>query len=459
MKRLVVMMALAAALPAWAQGPEDFKSKAHIATAEEDPLQRLVLPAEVYRDTRPDMADIRVFNGAGETVPIALGTEPERAREAQSSQPLPQFPVTSLDIAPEHVGVSIRMSDGTLVSVTGRNKPATTKRVAAYLIDASAVKLPMRALVLDWDPSGGSEVVRVRVEGSTDLRSWHPIAGPSQVVHLEQAGRTLEQPRVMLPRTQEKYLRLTWDGPALKLRSVRVEFEDRLKPPERKTVRVPGKRGDKDGEIVYDLGARYPVEAVRLLPAERNSVIPVTLEVEQGGGRSSSSGSTAAVTRAVFYHLVRSGTEIELPPMEIGRRSARKWIARIDPDSGAVGQALPDLEVQWRPAQLIFVARGDGPFDLAFGSSQAGPAYSSPATLIPGYEAHAEDALPLAHLGAIERNPLASSRMPEWMAGVPPRRFALWTILVVAVAALGYMAWRLRQSSPAPLEEGRDEGH
>jgi hypothetical protein len=438
MKRWIVAALVAAAWPAWADGPEDFSTRARIVTAEEDALQRLPLPPEVYRDARPDLADVRVFNAAGEAVPIALGTEPEQGREAQVSGPLPQFPVTSLDVTPEHTGVSIRMSDGTLVSVTGAHKPATVKRTAAYLIDASTVKLPMRALVIDWEPSPGNEVVRVRLEASSDLRTWRPLAGPVSIVHLEQAGHTLEQPRVPLGRTQEKYLRLTWDGPPLVLRSVRVEFEDRLKPPERMTSRVTGKKGDKPGEIVYDLGARYPVEALRLIPAERNSVIPATFVIDEGR-----SGTAPVVASGVFYDLRRNGQEVESQPLEIGHRAARHWIARIDPNSGAVGEALPDLEVQWRPATLVFVARGAGPFTLAFGDSFAKPTYSSPATLIPSYESHSEDTLPLAKLGAIERNPLKSKRYPEWMAGVPPRRFALWTILVVAVAGLGFMAWRL----------------
>src|SRR5256885_8093224 len=46
-----------------------------------------------------------------------------------------------------------------------------------------------------------------------------------------------------------------------------------------------GQRGEKPGEIVYDLGARYPVEALRLLPADRNAVIPVRFEIEEGGNK------------------------------------------------------------------------------------------------------------------------------------------------------------------------------
>ena len=452
--RGLAFVALLLLMPAaWAQGPDDYRARAPITTAEEDALQRLVLPPEVYRDARPDLGDIRVFNGAGEAVPIALGREPERAREAQTSGVLPQFPVTSLDIAPEHIGVTIRMSDGTLVTVKSRNAPAKSQRVAAYLVDASTIKLPMRALLLAWEPGTGSEVVRVRVEGSTDLRSWHPLAGPTAIVHLEQGGRVLEQPRVPLPRTQEKYFRITWEGATpLRLQSVRAEFEDRLKPPDRMTSRVTGHPGEKPGEIVYDLGARYPVEALRLLPADRNAVIPVRFEAEQ-----SRDGKRLQVASGVFYTLQRGGSVLESPPLEIGRHSARRWIARIDPESGAVGQALPDLEAQWRPAQLIFVARGDGPFMLAFGDTQAKAAYASPATLIPGYEAHMEDALPLAKLGVVEKTPAANRHYPEWMAGVPPRRFALWTILIAAVAALGFMAWRLSTQIKRTQETEEEE--
>ena len=435
-------LVVALALPAWAQGPDDFRAKARITVAEEDALQRLVLPPEVYRDARADLGDVRVFNGAGEAVPIALATDPERAREAQVSGVLPQFSVTSLDVAPEHLGVVIRMSDGTLIGVRNRGG-AKSQRVAAYILDASTIKLPMRALMVDWDPAKGAEVVPVRVDGSTDLRSWHPLASGVTLVHLEQGGRTLEQPRIPLPRSQEKYLRITWGGAvAFKLNGVKAEFDDRLKPPEREVVRVQGRKGDHDGEIKYDLGARYPVEAIRLLPVERNSVIPATFTI---GDRAA--GTHREVASGVFYRLARNGADVESPPLEIGRRAARRWVARVDPDSGAVGQALPDLEVQWRPAQVVFVARGDGPFTLAFGDPQAKSAYQSPRTLIPGYESHAEDALPLAKAGDVERNLTAESRLPEWMAGVPPRRIALWTILVAAVAVLGVMAWRLKKQA------------
>ena len=64
-----------------------------------------------------------------------------------------------------------------------------------------------------------------------------------------------------------------------------------------------------------------------------------------------------------------------------------------------------------------------------------------------------EDALPLAKLGGVEKTPGANRHYPEWMAGVPPRRFALWTILVAAVAALGFMAWRLSTQMKAPPPE------
>jgi hypothetical protein len=145
--------------------------------------------------------------------------------------------------------------------------------------------------------------------------------------------------------------------------------------------------------------------------------------------------------------------EIESQPLDVGRRSGRRWIVSVDPQGGAVGGVLPDLEVQWRPAQLIFVARGDGPFKLAFGSSQAKPGFSQASTLIPGYKAHAEDALPQAKVRGIEYS--KPSAMPEWAQGVSTRKVVLWGILVIAVALLGFMAWRMRaQLRP---EENPDE--
>ena len=57
---------------------EDFRTLATVQTASNEGLQRLSLPLAVMQQSRSsDLADLRVFDAQGRSVPVALGCEPE----------------------------------------------------------------------------------------------------------------------------------------------------------------------------------------------------------------------------------------------------------------------------------------------------------------------------------------------------------------------------------------------
>lgn len=438
MKRLLAAAALACCC-AWAQGPDEFQASVPLALAGSSAAYRVSLPESAYRLARPDLADVRVFNARGEAVPIALASAPEPARQQPAGMELPSFAVTTLEPAQRgSAQLRIRTSDGTLVALDGaRRDTRAQEKTVAYVLDASAARRPLTALAIDWDSARGASIVNVRVDGSDNLREWRSLSQLTPLVHLEQGERTLDQGRVPLYGAA-KYLRITWSGTPLRLKSARAEFEAQSKPVGRAVKVVEGRKGDKVGDIAYDLGGGLPVEALRLVPAEPNSVIPAVFYT---GERAD---SARLVAGGVFYRLVRDGKEVESAPIETGHRAARHWIARIDPDKAAIGAALPKLEVHWRGAELVFVARGEGPFTLAFGNREARSGLQPVANLIPDYEAHAEAKLPVAAAGALEEHRALHGRWPEWLADIPPRKAALWAVLIAAVALLGVMAWRVR---------------
>ena len=442
--RWLALIAGCIALSVFAEEPSDFSASAAVTPANADALQRFTLPFQAYRDTRRDLADVRVFNARGEPVPIALAGDPEAVREAPRTVALPIFPVSKLAAAAGTKGaeVTVRMSDGTLVEVRGRGGAAARSFVpAAYLVDASKLSERLAALVLEWNAAPGTEVVRVSVEASGDLQSWHR-AGEASVVRLSQGGELLEQPRVALylP-SKARYYRVTWSGaPSFALRSVRGEYEPGVRRAKRETLTVAGKAGAKPGEFVFDLGARLPVEALRIVPAEPNSVAQFAILA-----RDPPETEPRRVTSAVFYRLERNGIEVESPAVDIGRYPAREWMARVDPRSGGIGNTPPKLEAQWRSRQVVFVARGPGPFHLAFGDPDAKAAWVRVSTLIPGYKRGDELKLPEAVVGAVEGGPPRASFLPARLAAIGPRKLALWATLILAVAVLGFMAWRLHR--------------
>src|SRR5205807_1175889 len=114
-------------------------------------------------------------------------------------------------------------ASGTVVSVQGRTagKPAPA-RTAAWLVDASKYNSPMRALVMEWNVQAGTEVVKVDVEASDDLKAWRRVASRAPLMRLQQGESVLEQRRVDLHGLRAKYLRITGEPAAFALSGVKV---------------------------------------------------------------------------------------------------------------------------------------------------------------------------------------------------------------------------------------------
>ncbi len=453
MKRAFLAVAIAAT-SAWAEEPADFRSSAAIHAKAGESVQRVALPFEAYRDARRDLADLRIFNGRGEALPFAFASEEEAKREARASIRLAVFPVMAAASGrPENLDVVVRTdNEGAIVRVEGRRAGSGTPRPVAWLLDASAVKDPLRALLPQWNARPGAEVASVTVEGSDDLKTWRTLTSRAAVVRIEQAGEKLEQRRVDLGAQKAKYLRVTAQPEAFELSGAEVELGEVVTPPAREKRIATAAAGAKPGEYLYDLGARLPVEELRVVLPEVNSIAPFAVSARETPG-----ASWQRIGSATFYRLMRGGVEIEAPALAMGHRPARYWMLQLDPRSPAPGGAAPSIEARWRPAQVVFVARGEGPYTLAFGNPDARATLLAVSQLIPGYEAHAEWKLPEASLGEVKGSVAAGGGWRAILGDTSPRKALLWAVLVAAVLVMAWMAWRL-QRQMRETTGGKDRG-
>jgi len=386
------------------------------------------------------------LNARGESLPFAYAGDAEPEKTLAAPTALSIFPVTARAGPPTaaagRLDIHVRArSDGTLVSVQERPAgKAAAPRPVAYLLDASQLKAPVAALRFDWESAPGAEIVKVSIEGSDDLRDWRSLASRSALVRLQQGGQALVQDRVSVGGARVKYFRITWDGGNFALKSVEAQPAPEVKPPERRVAKAGSPARTKDGDLVYDLGARLPVEAIRVVFPEPNTVALYEIAVRDGSGKDA---PWRTISSGSFYRIVRDGVEIASPPLELrGRGAAREW--RLRPQvKGGPEAFTPSLEALWSPAEIVFVAKGEGPFKLAFGDEQAKPTSIPISSLMPGYEKGAEKKLALAPVGAVQTAALQPSPARDLFGDVPPRKVALWAVLIVAVLVLGFMAWRL----------------
>lgn len=452
-----------------AENPSSFAYGIAIRAEEGEALYRLELPRAVYRGAvRPDLGDLRVFNGAGEVVPHAF--RPRAAVEAQKRAPvaLPVFPLYGED-AKQMDGLSLRVersASGTIVQLDERVRASPSRKLLAYLVDASALKNPVRALQIEVK-SRATYAVSVDVQASDDLSRWRTVAPGAPLVSLQHGGARLEQGRVELGPIKPKYFRIGWSGlpPDATLGALRAELgDDRTPDAVRQWEAVAGSAvAGKAGDYAFDTEGVFPADRVRFELPQANTVVQVQLF-----SRARGDAPWRPVTRGIAYRLRRDGTEISSPEFAIGGDPDRYWLLRVDQKGGGLGAGVPKLLLGWVSSEIVWVARGNPPFTLGYGSRDAKPSAYSIEALVPGYRSDAdldakvasteqEKALPVKSAEAGAPSMLGGQRALE--ESIDIKRWALWASLLAGVAFLGWMAWRLvkqmdKASKPGTQEPG-----
>lgn len=427
--------------------PDDFAFGYDIALEGEAAIYRLRLPQDVYaRIAHDDLSDIRVFNAAGEPVPHMLRRPaPDGAPEEQSAE-LTFFPLpVSRDDPTRPLSVQVtRDARGAVVRVEDAAAIAPDGRPEAYLIDTSALERLPDALELEWNDTQANFTAEVGVSGSNDLVGWNPLVARASVARLHFAGRSLEQRRVEIPRGKYRYLRLDWPSSTGATTLIRVTGRFREPLPEigRGWVVLEGTRakGDKP-TFDYELPGHSPIDRVGLALPPGNSLIAATVSSRTRDGK------WLVRHRGTFYRISVDGSELVREDASIGTTRAPHWQVELEKDSGTA----PRLRLGWVLDDLYFLARGEGPYTLAYGAATA-PAGNTPVgDLLARLDGNDAERFISTADAAAPRVLGGEARLTPPSNGLPWDRILLWSVLVLGVIGLGVMAWRLwRQMQETP---------
>jgi hypothetical protein len=455
MRLLALSLLLLAAGASRAAEPQPFDVEAPIALEGAGPYFRLDLPMAVrFAAHSPELADLRVFNGAGEAVPFSLirsRAETEQALERSDLKWFPLYRGAAAGGPTPEIRVE-RNADGTVVSIREGERPVdAAPALRGFILDASGNKEAIRALELDWDAAATSSVQQLSVEASDDLQHWRPWRQGAQLLRLEFQGSHLQRRRIDLPGERADYLRLTWESPenAPELtaavlvtsrsthRPATILWSDALLP----TV-------TEDGDFRWQLPQRIAIDRLRLELAEVNVLSPVEISASDGR-RERDQEHWQLLARPTLYRLLIDGKEWQQPEIVLeGERV--KWIKlRPDRRAGGLGAGAPRLSIGATAQQLLFLARGPAPFRLAVGNGAVSAAELPPATLVPGYDSGAAPPIAEARLGLLALPPSPSSSAPIAPATALAsdtfgwRTVVLWAVLLAGVGFIGATALRL----------------
>lgn len=450
-------MPLLAADPSDAGNAKSYAIRIPVAPADA-PLQRLLLPAEaLVRLQNAAYADLRLFNAAGQPVPMALASVPTQTSTQEHSVKLPAYPILGAESAAAAglEGLSLRIEERQGKRVVQLNTGGTTtaaagpQKVLGALIDVRKLSEPAAGMTLDADLPVG-QPVSFNVQASKDLKSWRSLAGT--VLYRADASASaasLGDSRLDLAMAELKdhYLRISWGTAAVTVRGATLLTSQSTAVRQRVSASMAAPALTNAHELAFTLPFATPVAALKITPQGSNVLVPIRVL-----GRNNREQPWALLATMVVYRLGTAGKEQASGPVEIGGASVRE--VKIEADAKTPGfAAAPEISLQFEPAQVVFLASGQGPFTLAAGL--AGPAgaagaFLPMASLIPNYQPSQENTLPLARAdvskaeasgGAVLAGPLVAAAPPA--EGLPTRSLVLWGILLLGVLALAGMAWGL----------------
>lgn len=417
--------------------PSGYAVRLKVTPAPGGGLQRIDLPPEALAALRsPNRADIRIFDAANTPLPMAIGN-PAGGRAMVETLRLPALPVIGPAGALTADGAELRVEQRagdrvvTVVSAAPATGGATT---LGALFDTRAITARARSLRLDA-ALPPQQPVSFTVESSRDLNAWTPVA--EKILYRREAeGVGAIGPEAIALGDLDlkgRYLRVTWTSPQrllapVILRGGAIEVARKLDLADRPSIATtPPTRVDAH-EVDFTLPREAILSAVLIEPTAGEMLVPVLLF-----GRNTPEQSWQPIGSG----SLRNGAAATI---ELSGGAYSEY--RIEADRRTPGFAkAPKLTLLFEPARVAVLFNGQPPFTLAAGSATSNSRYLAMGELIPDYRPGMEDALPRATV-ASDLVPLLSLTPAEEEV-FSSRKSVLWALLLLGVAALGLMVWRL----------------
>lgn len=418
-------------------------------------LHTIQITEAVYRASHQrDLADLRVFNANNEALPLTVlpaapPTPPSVTPIELRTAMLPAQPEARDSVLKRHALRIEREGERAVIELWSAQTAAPPAEPGGLLVDARPLKDKTGALELVFAADAADYSGRVDVLGSEDLVNWRRLtSGP--LARSRKLGDVIERTKLALNRPPS-FVRVAWStttAPAI----TGVRFVESIAPTEDLPRATLATSLSEDRRSLYvEVPEALPVERLFVRTPQANRVLNVRVYRHEAAAPRARRLDLAprrspehwiAVGPLEVFRVLRDGQELEGPPLTLRSRTGR---LRID-STLPFDDPLPVVEAEWRPARIMFAARSPGPFRLAVGSVDAktGPTLDAHA-MLPADDP-AGTRLPVATIHADARvapGGSAAQRAARIAAEARWSRYLLWGVLLLAVAGLAWMAWRL----------------
>ena len=316
------------------------------------------------------------------------------------------------------------------------------------MLDVGKVGGAVDALAFTLPAGRSSYHAQVELEVSDDLRAWDSMGFSNLSWLVNSEGRALVSNRIEFAPRAFRYARLTWQAGAPVLFATIVAespTETRLASAMESITITPAPGKFKD-DMFYATPIAIPARRVNLQFGERSAVLPGvlghTVELPAVKGTTTTRWDFRPRLEATFFQFIQGGVERRSGDIIVDGVHASNWVAR----ASGLTHVQPSLRLSWTPDTLVFMAATPGPYSLNFGRAGATPAQLGMAQVAPGFSDEELQAVEQAVAGPLKVVSVqAFDESNAQAAGTAARNrmLMLWGVLLLGVAVLGVMAWKL----------------
>lgn len=450
MKHKLTLLILLITLPKiiLALSEHDFAYIAETQTNGNTPYYELEIPTVVYETiSRPDLGDLRVLNGNGHVVPHGLRRTAIQRNKKTETKKIPFYPLyqqAGQSISNLHLNIK-RNAQGEVINIHSRlPNNEQNNRLAGYLIDLREWKNPVNQLKIIWKNSDNTSFIRkLKISKSSNLERWRLIASGKTLVNLSYQNHHLMENTINIYSAKTNYLQLLFQDqkPGLEIESIEVKYTQSSTYKKQNWKNISIHSTTTAGEYTFQNQLKSLARQLDIKLPENNTVVNV-----QVLSRTNNEQPWRYRGSTLLYRLSVNGTDIEKTKINISPNRDNQWLLRFNQQGGGIGYGTPQIKLSWYPQQLVFVARGQAPYRVVWGSAKVKSVNINANQLLPHVPNNAvsdanmiSTALFLTDTTrAINKQALEpKAKEINW------RHWILWIALIAAALMLIYMAVRL----------------
>jgi hypothetical protein len=377
-------------------------------------LLSLEIPEAVYLGIeRPDMGDVRIYDSQGNPASFVIRNLPGTiAVPSEQDVPILAWNEKAGRFTASIPGIEINTS-GIAVTIN----PGSGRENRLYLADLSGLdnESEPSKLVLDFE-EGAFFNAGVSIQKSDDLAQWERFDRTQTAAFNNNPGTD----RNVFDIPRARYILLEFDGEVPPVNSALVRFDPIESPAALRETSFTGTQSEDRKNVVYRTG-RFPVQKVNFVISRPDSIRVIFRE------RTSEAVSWHYLGESSIYRIEAPNADplVNGPIESMG--SGPYW--QIDAQGEQVFTEVPSLVLLWEAQEIVFLARGQGPWTLAYGNVEYGP-------LVPLDIQSGAEILPALSGAAFYtgREEPKADHTARW------RQIILWSVLILAAAVLSVLA-------------------